>query len=167
MKIIGDKLIAEVSSQAKLSLRKRQNYNFHETLDAIVQRMLNALEPGTYVHPHKHESPDKVEAFLILKGKVLIVEFDDAGDITNSCLLSAGSKNLGCEIAPRTWHTIASLEQGSVVYEVKEGPYSPINDKNFAPWAPKEGDPDCENYLKELFKRCNISISDKFILIEK
>lgn len=167
MKIIGDKLIAEVSSQAKLSLRKRQNYNFHETLDAILQRMLNALEPGTYVQPHKHESPDKVEAFIILKGKVLVVEFDDTGNIKQSCILSAEKQIFGCEIAPKTWHTIAALEPNSVVYEIKEGPYSPINDKNFAPWAPKEEDPDCESYLKDLFNRCNIRVTDKFVLAGK
>jgi cupin fold WbuC family metalloprotein len=125
--------------------------------------MLNALEPDTYVQPHKHESPDKVEAFIILRGKVLVVEFDDAGNILDYCIISAEKEVFGCEIAPKTWHTIASLEPGSVVYEVKEGPYSPINDKDFAPWAPKEGDRDCQKYLKDLFERCNIKVSDKFI----
>jgi len=161
MKIIGDKLIAEVSSQANESSRKRQNYNFHETLDAIVQRMLNALEPGTYVQPHKHENPDKVEAFIILKGKVLVVEFDDAGNITTCCILSAANKVFGAEISPGTWHTIASLEPGSIVYEVKQGPYSPINDKNFAPWAPKEDDPTCKQYLKKLLEHCKVGTTDK------
>ena len=158
MKIISNKLIAEVSAQAKVSPRKRQNYNFHETLDAIFQRMLNAIEPGTYVQPHKHETPDKVESFIILKGKVLVVEFDDDGNISTSTVLSANDGVLGAEIAPRTWHCIVSLESGSVVYEAKEGPYSPLNDKDFASWAPKEGSPGCQDYVNQLLKKCNVKI---------
>ncbi|HEY4786649.1 MAG TPA: WbuC family cupin fold metalloprotein [Bacteroidales bacterium] len=158
MKIISNKLIADVSTQAKLSPRKRQNYNFHETLNAIVQRMLNAIEPDTYVHPHKHETPDKVESFIILKGKVLVIEFDDEGNITSSTVLCADNGILGAEIAPRTWHSIVSLESGTVVYEVKEGPYSPINDKNFAPWAPKEGSSGCREYINQLLKRCFVEL---------
>lgn len=159
MKIIDHKLLSEVTAKAKTSSRKRMNYNFHETLDAIVQRMLNALEPGTYVQPHKHETPDKVEAFIILKGKILVVEFDDVGNIIQNCILSAENGVLGAELPPRSWHCIVALEPGSVVYEVKDGPYSPINDKNFAPWAPKEGDPDCQEFLNGLLRRCNVSLS--------
>lgn len=148
----------KVSQQASLSARKRQNYNFHETLSANVQRMLNAMEPGTYVQPHKHEDPDKVEAFLILTGKVLVVEFDDNGHITSQCLLSAIDGVFGTEIAPRTWHTIISLAPGSVVFEAKDGPYMPINDKNFAPWAPREGEPGTEQFINDVIKRCGIRI---------
>lgn len=158
MQIIDQKLISEVSAQAKSSLRKRMNYNFHETFDAVVQRMLNALEPGTYIQPHKHETPDKVEAFFILRGKILIVEFDNDGDIVKSCVLSASDGVMGVELPPRTWHGVVALESGSVVYEVKEGPYSPLDDKNFASWAPKEGDPAAQEYLKELLHRCNVRL---------
>lgn len=157
MKIIDQKLISEVSAQAKSSLRKRMNYNFHETFDAIVQRMLNALEPGTYIQPHKHETPDKVEAFIILKGKILILEFDNDGNIVSSCILSAIDGTVGVEIPPRTWHSVIALEAGSVVYEVKDGPYSPLNDKNFASWAPKEGDPAAQEYLRGLLSKCDIN----------
>jgi len=74
---IDDNFIGEILKIAKVSPRKRTNYNFHKTYDAPVQRMLNAAEPGTYVRPHKHENPDKIEAFIILKGRALIVEFDE------------------------------------------------------------------------------------------
>jgi hypothetical protein len=53
-------------------------------------------------------------------------------------------------ISPGIWHTVIALESGSVVYEVKDGPYSPIDDKNFASWAPKEGDPECGKFLQLL-----------------
>ena len=157
MKLINNQLLEDVVSQARLSSRKRKNYNFHERLDANIQRMLNAIEPGTYVHPHKHENPDKIEAFLILKGKALVVEFDNIGEITSYCIISPSDGVYGSEIAPRTWHCIISLEQGTVVYEVKDGPYSPINDKDFAKWAPKEGDAGCDKYIANILQRCGIA----------
>jgi cupin fold WbuC family metalloprotein len=154
MKLINTKLLEDVVSQAKLSLRKRKNYNFHDSLDDTLQRMLNAIEPGSYVQPHKHENPDKTEAFLILKGKAMVVEFDENGEITTHTIVSPADGVYGCEIAPATWHTIVSLEPGTVVYEVKDGPYSALNDKNFAAWAPKEGDPECGAFLQQLIQRC-------------
>jgi cupin fold WbuC family metalloprotein len=151
---INNALIQNTINQAKESPRKRKNYNFHKTLDANLQRMLNALEPGTFVQPHKHEDPDKVESFLILTGKMLVIEFDDYGSIVEFTVLSSASGNFGVEIPPKVWHCILPLESGTVVYEVKDGPYSPIDDKDFAPWAPKEGNFGCEEYYKSLLKQC-------------
>jgi cupin fold WbuC family metalloprotein len=156
MKIIHSQLLNENIEKAKSLPRKRINYNFHETYDANVQRMLNAMEPGTYVQPHKHEDPDKMEVFIILRGKALIVEFDDAGNVIEHIVISVSEGVYGSEIAPCVWHCIIPLEPGTVVYEVKDGPYSPITDKNFAKWAPKEGDPDCERYTRELINKCHL-----------
>ncbi len=104
----------------------------------------------TYVQPHKHENPDKREAFLILKGKILVVSFDDAGTINDYVLLSPTGGNFGLEIPPRTYHTLICLETGSVLYELKDGPYIVATDKVFAPWAPKEGDPGSSAYNREI-----------------
>lgn len=145
-----------IIQQAKEAPRKRKNYNYHKTYDEVVNRMLNALEADTYVHPHKHEDPDKHEVFIILSGKAAIIEFDDNGNITESYVIEAGTGNYGVEIAPRTWHSIIPLVNGTVVYEIKEGPYSPINDKNFATWAPKEGSPDCSAFNKNLLKKIGL-----------
>jgi cupin fold WbuC family metalloprotein len=153
---INNILLQETIKQAKESSRKRKNFNFHKSLDANVQRMLNALEPGTYVQPHKHENPDKVEVFMVLKGEILVIEFDDEGHIVEQVILSAASGNFGVEIPPKIWHSIIPLESGTVVFEVKDGPYSPIDDKNFAPWAPKEGDPGCMEFNNTLLKKCGL-----------
>ena len=148
MIIINDDFIHPVIEKASVSPRRRMNYNFHPQLDDPLQRMLNCLEPDTYVQPHKHENPDKVEAFILLKGKILVVEFDTDGQVVSHALLEAGTGVYGTEIAPRVFHCIIALEAGSVVYEVKNGPYSPLNDKNFASWAPKEGEKGCWEYKK-------------------
>ena len=70
---ISDKLIRQVAAKARNSKRKRLNYNFHKSYNEKVQRLLNVAYPGTYIRPHKHENPDKVEVFIILNGKVKII----------------------------------------------------------------------------------------------
>lgn len=142
-----------IVKQAEESPRRRKNYNYHQSYDEVLNRMLNALQKDTYVQPHKHEDPDKVEVFLILVGKIAVIEFDANGKITDSVILEAGTGNFGVEIAPRVWHSLIPLVESSVIYEVKEGPYSPINDKNFATWAPKEGDESCKAFNESLLKQ--------------
>lgn len=153
---INETFISKTSEKAKTSPRRRMNYNFHKEDSARLQRMLNAMEPGTYIQPHKHENPDKVEAFFVLRGRILVVEFDDSGNIVEHIILDAKTGNYGAEIAPRTWHTIISLESGSVAYEVKDGSYNVSSDKNFAPWAPSEGDENCKSYIAEILKKLDI-----------
>ncbi|OQX97592.1 MAG: hypothetical protein B6I20_12270 [Bacteroidetes bacterium 4572_117] len=141
---------------AAISERKRINHNFHKEMSDTLQRMLNVMNTNTYVQPHKHEKPDKREVFIILVGKVLVVEFNDSGKITGHIVLSKDSGNYACEIAPGSWHTIICLENNTVVYELKDGPYVQETDKQFAPWAPVEGDSGCESYTMGLIKKCNV-----------
>jgi cupin fold WbuC family metalloprotein len=155
---IDKNLTGKITEQAIASPRRRKNYNFHRFQGDTLQRLINAMEPGTYVHPHKHESPDKREAFLVLTGTLLVVEFDCFGNIVDHIILNQGLGNYGSEIAERTYHTIISLEKGSVAYEAKDGPYDPADDKCFAPWAPLENSPDCEAYINSILAKLNISI---------
>jgi len=150
LKIVSPKLLAELSQKANNSPRKRLNHNFHDDLADPINRMLNAFEPGTYIQPHKHENPDKREVFIVLRGSLVVVFFDTSGNPTDFVLLDPQKGNHAVEIPVGAWHTVIALETGSVVYEVKDGPYFPISDKNFGSWAPKEGDAGCDEYLKNL-----------------
>ena len=136
---ITDEIINETSDRAKTSERKRCNYNFHKSYSDPIQRFLNAVEPNSYLRPHKHEQPDKIEIFLSLKGRVLILEFDDNGGITDHFILDPREGKMGVEIPPRTWHSFIALQEGSVLYEIKEGPFVPGAGMIFAEWAPEEG----------------------------
>ena len=147
---INKQLLNEVSSKAASSARRRMNYNFHAEYSDTLQRMLNAMEPLSYIQPHKHENPDKREAFVALRGRFVVVEFDENGNITDHILLDPLAGNFGAEIPERTYHTIIALDPETVAYEVKDGPYTPIDDKNFANWAPLEGSPDSKEYLVNL-----------------
>ncbi|PKP04107.1 MAG: cupin fold metalloprotein, WbuC family [Bacteroidetes bacterium HGW-Bacteroidetes-9] len=156
---INDDLLNELSAKARSSPRLRMNHNFHKGPKDRLQRMLNAMEPGTYIRPHKHENPDKREAFLALRGTLCVIEFNDLGEITDHTILSANRRNYGAEIAERSWHSVISLESGSVAYEVKDGPYNPLDDKDFAPWSPVEGSEGAESYLQQLIKQLGLSVS--------
>lgn len=147
---ITEKELSGLRRKAESSERKRMNYNFHEDLDDSIQRMLNAMNRGTYLQPHRHLDPDKREAFILLTGRVAVIEFDDKGNIVNHIVLDHELGNYGTEIPVGTWHTLIVLENGSVVYEVKDGPYSPIDDKNFAPWSPKEGTTGCKKFIDDI-----------------
>lgn len=156
MEKIDKALLDRVSREAIISPRKRMNYNFHKEYPDPLQRMLNAVEPWSYIQPHKHENPDKVEAFVVLKGRLLVLEFDPVGNISDSIVLDPLQGNYGAEIPPCTFHMIIALEPGTVVYEIKNGPYTPIDDKNWAPWAPREGDPGTMEYMQAIFTRLNL-----------
>ena len=154
---IDKELLNATSQKAKASQRKRMNYNFHKKNSDRFQRFLNALEPGTYIRPHKHENPDKTEVFICLRGKILVVEFDDCGEIIDSIILNSESGNYGVEIPPKVWHTIIGLEQSTVAYEIKDGEYNPDDDKNFAPWAPEENSPKADKYIDDILVKLKIS----------
>ena len=125
----------ETSERAALSERQRMNHNFHELTDNV-QRMLNAIEPDSYVQPHRHSDPAKVEVFLILRGRAAAFLFDEDGNILDSAVLTPGGQTPGVEIAPGQIHTIVSLEEGTIFFEVKDGPYIAVRDKDFASFAP-------------------------------
>jgi len=155
---INEDFINQTSEQAKLSPRLRMNYNFHPRLDDPISRMLNAMEPGTYIQPHKHEDPDRFEVFLALRGSFVVFTFDDDGKIADHFILDASQGNYGVEIPARIYHSLISLKAGSVAYEIKEGPYLPATAKNFAPWAPKEGDSETKAYTKKLLDFVGITL---------
>ena len=115
--------------------------------------MLNAIEPRSYIRPHKHENPDKREAFFALKGRIVILEFSPDGKISSHEILDPMEGNYGVEVAPGTWHSMIALREGSVAYEIKDGPYDPSNDKVFANWAPEEGSAEAQQFMNEILEQ--------------
>lgn len=152
MKLITETLLDEVTAQARKSPRLRMNYNFHETMEAPIHRMLNALEPGTYLVPHRH--PDKEEVYLVLRGSLFAILFDEEGNVTEKIILNPTIGNYGIEIPAGVWHSIVVLEPGTVIYEIKQGPFSPLTPENIAPWAPDPADREgADAYMKRMIER--------------
>ena len=121
MKIIDEQLLNEVGAQAKESPRLRMNYNFHQSLDELCHRFLNAVEPGTEVPIHKH--PTKDETFVILRGKVRVTTHRDDGSVIEDYILCPGDGNYGVNIPKGVWHKLECIEENSVIFECKEGPF--------------------------------------------
>lgn len=99
------------------------NFNFHKSLDEKCHRFLNAVEPGTDIPIHRH--PTKDESFVVLRGKVKVITYNDDGSVMESIILNPGNGIYGVDIPKNVWHTLQSLESGSLIFECKEGPFVP------------------------------------------
>lgn len=148
VQILDHELFDRLIERARQSPRLRTNHNFHPSLEDNPHRFLNVMIRGTYIAPHRHLDPPKSESFILLRGKVAFFLFDDTGAIIRTEIL--GRDKIGIDIAPGIWHTLAVLSPEAVCYEVKPGPYSAANDKDFAAWAPREGEPGVAEYLERL-----------------
>ena len=126
MKIIDKSLLDTVTSGAKESNRLRMNYNFHDSLDAPCQRLLNALEPETIVPIHRHQHTS--ETYILLRGKLRMMFYNDDKEIIEETVLSSESANYGIHIPAGVWHAMEVLASGTVIFETKDGPYMPIQE---------------------------------------
>lgn len=158
--LIDSNLLQDTIVRSEESPRLRVNHNFHTCFEDPIQRFLNVLQPDSYIQPHRHMITDAFETFLILKGKIGIVLFNDEGKITEAYKLSPKNGNYGIEIDGRVWHAIFALEEDSVCYELKRGPYDPENAKEFASWAPGEEEDSCLCYFNQLKKHFKEFLSD-------
>lgn len=119
--VITKDMLDELTVRAKASPRLRMNYNFHQSLDEKCHRFLNAVEPGTVVPIHRH--PTKDETFIVLRGRVRVSTYHDDGSLIDSVVLSNEDERYGVNIPKNVWHSLESLETGSVIFECKEGPF--------------------------------------------
>jgi cupin fold WbuC family metalloprotein len=145
---LNRELIQDLVERARRSPRLRTNHNFHSSMEDNPHRFLNVLVKGTYIAPHRHLHPPKAEAFLVLEGEVAFFIFDDEGRLVRSEVV--GRDPVGIDLPAGVWHTLAAVTDHAVCYEVKPGPYQAATDKDFAPWAPREGEPGVAAYLEGL-----------------
>lgn len=127
--------LKQQSAAAASAPRLRAHRNFHPELSDPVQRLAIAMEPGTYIRPHRH--PHTFELLLPLSGRFVILNFDEQGLVTRRVVL--GEECVALEMDAGTWHSVLSLDHGGVIFEVKHGGYQPVTEQDSAPWAPAEG----------------------------
>lgn len=126
MQLIDDQLLNEVSKQAQENLRLRMNFNFHEALDSPAQRLLNALQIGTDLPIHRHQHT--AETYILLQGELKVLYYNDNKEVTETVILNPLKGNHGVHIPAGQWHTIEVLAPDSVIFEVKDGPYTPLGE---------------------------------------
>ena len=138
--LINQSMLDALATEAAASSRRRKNRNFHLTDDATAHRLLNALEPDSYVRAHRHLNPAMAETIIAVRGRFGVVQFEDGGAVREAVVIAPGGENIGIDIPSGTWHTVIALEPGSVFFESKAGPYVPIAEGEKAVWAPAEGE---------------------------
>ena len=128
MKIIDSELLDGICKQAKENPRLRMNYNLHTELDEPVQRLLNALEPGTEIPVHRHRHSD--EPYLVIRGSLFVILFDENKKLLNKVLLDPKEGTYGVSVPAGQWHSIEVLESDTVIFEIKEGPYMALTSED-------------------------------------
>ena len=118
---IDTALLDSLTDLAKDSPRLRASYDLRTTLDDTSQRILNALEPGTVVPIHRHSTTS--ETVICIRGCVREVFFDESGAEVESVTMAPGTDCMMVQVEAGRWHTAESLASGSVICEVKDGPY--------------------------------------------
>jgi len=148
--LLDQSLFTELLHAAAQSPRRRAFMNLHKDFAESVQRVVIAIQPDSYVPPHRHMDAQQWELFVVLAGSVDFFQFDDAGRVTSRRTLAAGSTLVGLELAPGQWHSIVAAGEGAVFLEVKQGPFDPSQPRHFAAFAPAEQDAGSGAYLNWL-----------------
>jgi len=151
---LGATFLDDLVVQAAASPRLRQHANLHASYEEPCQRLFNAIGVESYIRPHRHLADPKVETLLAVRGRMTLVLFDERGRVMQSVPFGAGLSDEGCdvgvELSPGVWHTVLADLPGSVLFEVKAGPFDSNLAKELAPWAPAEGAAEVAEYLHEL-----------------
>lgn len=134
--LFSEAQLDELIHAACHSPRLRMNFNMHPDSGSTVQRLFNAMEPRTYIRAHRHARPNGWELMLAIRGHFDLLLFDETGRVTCRYHMESDGGQIAVEVPPRTWHTVISRAPGTVMFEIKEGPYLPVPPEDFAPWAP-------------------------------
>lgn len=125
--IITQKIMDELTAQAKTSPRLRMNLDLRNDENDTSQRMLNAIEPGSLLPIHRHQTTS--ETVVCLRGRLVEEYYDELERIcTDRIELSPNGPVAAVNIPAGKWHTVKALESGTVILEVKDGAYEPISD---------------------------------------
>ena len=122
--LINSELLDSISEQAQNNDRRRMNFNFHTSPEAKSQRLLNVLEMDSVIPIHRHKNT--AETYILLRGKIRVEFYNENGDITELIDLDPITGHYGIDIPQGQWHSLKVLAPDSVIFEVKDGPYTPI-----------------------------------------
>ena len=130
---ITQAILDDLTAQAKASPRLRMNMDLRNSASDGSQRMLNAIEPGSPLPIHRHRKTS--ETVVCLRGR-LVEEFYDELErrCTEAIELSPNGQVVALNIPAGQWHTVRALESGSVILEMKEGAYEPLQDCDVLGW---------------------------------
>jgi cupin fold WbuC family metalloprotein len=155
--VIDEQVLADLCNKARSNRRRRIILPLHKSLAATTHRMLNAIQPDSYIPPHRHLDPPKSESVIVLQGVLVVFVFDLKGNITAMHRLAHSSPQFGIDIASGLFHTFVAMVADTVIFEVKPGPYEQTSDKDIALWAPCADSPAARDYLTMLHNQAGSS----------
>ena len=158
---IDERLMDALSSTAAEGARLRKNYNFHTSNASLCNRLLNAVEPGSYIRPHRHLAGEKDEAFIVVRGRLALFIFDDEGVVKACTVLGPGEQACGVNMAHGVWHMAMALERGTIFFEAKAGPYCAATSEEQADWAPAEGSESCGVYMEKMMHILEVGVQGR------
>ena len=123
---IDNILLDKLTAQAQESPRLRMSFDLRNSAADLSQRMLNAIEPGSVVPVHRHRLTS--ETLVVLRGAVVEEYYSSEGALEETYELSAGGSICALNIPAGQWHSLRALEAGTVILEMKDGPYEPIQE---------------------------------------
>ena len=124
---IDNILLDKLTAEAQASPRLRMNMDLRNSASDSSQRMLNAIEPGSVVPIHRHQKTS--ETVVVLRGRVVEEYYDDLERMCTATYdLAAGGPICALNIPAGQWHTLRALDPGTVILEMKDGPYEPIQE---------------------------------------
>ena len=121
---ITQALLDNLTEEAKASPRLRMNYDLRNSPEDKSQRMLNAIEPDSQLPVHRHRKSS--ETVVCLRGHLRELFYNDNGEVTEVIDLMPNSECVAVNIPVGQWHTVQSLESGTVILEVKDRAYEPL-----------------------------------------
>jgi cupin fold WbuC family metalloprotein len=148
MKLITTAILDDLAAQAGASQRLRCNYNVHEQPSDPIQRLFIAACLDSYFRPHRH--PGKKEFAIVLRGLFDVITFDHLGRVNQRVSVGPDAEVTGLEIPADVWHTWVPMEDRSLFFEVKPGPYDPATVVEFAGWSPAEGSAEVPAFYEKL-----------------
>lgn len=122
--VVDKKILDELTAKAKVNSRLRCNLDMRNSADDQSQRMLNALELGTVMPIHRHKGSS--ETCICIRGHFEEYFYDSDGRLTDTIDMVPGGVVLNIEKGQ--WHSLKCLESGTVLFEVKDGPYHPLEE---------------------------------------
>jgi cupin fold WbuC family metalloprotein len=150
---ITKKEIEQGIEASRKSTRKRMILPIHRSQPAPVQRMINFLQPGTYIRPHLHPRHGASETIIVISGSLRFYIFDEDGNVIQEFYLTNKTGENLLDMEPNVWHSFVVSEPDTIIYEFKMGPYDKELDKTFAKWSPEEGSSEVQEFLAELSQR--------------
>ncbi len=154
-----------LSQQAEQAIRQRQHKNIHQHYNDPCQRLFNAIGIDSYIRPHRHSIDPKDECLIAVRGRMALLVFDDIGQVIQVIRFGAQATDVkslisvGVNLPAGAWHTVIAEVPGSILFEVKSGPFNPEQAKELAAWAPAENTPEATEYLMFLKEQWTSLIS--------